>query len=378
MPTDPISPNPAWPLPVRPRAAGRIVRGLGVALMLSAATGLWVCARAAASVDSRQVTPRGPLPGGEQALVSLFENAAPSVAYITTEVLQATGFFTAAVAQGAGSGFVWDSQGHVVTNNHVIEGARSVFVQLDAGEPVEARVVGAAPDYDLAVVRLTRAPRNLRPIPLGSSRDLRIGQSVYAIGNPFGLQRTLTQGIVSALDRELPTTDFREVAGVIQTDAAINPGNSGGPLLDSAGRLVGVNTAIRSESGSSAGIGFAIPVDLVNRVVPSLIARGRAPLPGIGINPVRPDLVERAGIVGVVIAEVRRGTPAAQAGLKAMNRETGKLGDVIVGVNGKRIATLSSFVAELDRAGIGSEVDLDVRRDEHERHVRVQVIDLQR
>jgi len=358
--------------------ASLCLRGLFLSLWLAAALGPWGWAREPQRAEPRSVTARGPLKGGERALVDLFEAAAPSVAYITTEVVRRTGFFSAALAQGAGSGFVWDAEGHVVTNNHVVEGARSVYVQLDAGEPIEARVVGAAPDYDLAVVRLTRNPRTLRPIPIGTSHDLRIGQSVYAIGNPFGLQRTLTQGIVSALDRELPTTDFREVAGVIQTDAAINPGNSGGPLLDSAGRLVGVNTAIRSESGSSAGIGFAIPVDLVNRVVPSLIARGRAPLPGIGINPVRPDLVEQAGISGVVVAEVRRGTPAAAAGLKGLERESGRLGDVIVGVNGKQVDTLSSFVAELDRAGIGSEVDLTVVREDRKRHVRLQVIDLQR
>jgi 2-alkenal reductase len=376
----PLFPRRRLPAAAMARAWGAVSR-LAILLVsataLAAAAGLWTWARESPHAEARPVTPRGPLPPGEQALVNLFESTAPSVAYITTEVLQATGFFTAAVAQGAGSGFVWDADGRVVTNNHVIEGARSVYVQLDAGEPIEARIIGAAPDYDLAVVQLTRSPRNLRPIPLGSSRDLRIGQSVYAIGNPFGLQRTLTQGIVSALDRELPTTDFREVAGVIQTDAAINPGNSGGPLLDSAGRLVGVNTAIRSESGSSAGIGFAIPADLVNRVVPSLISRGRAPLPGIGINPVRPDLVERAGIVGVVIAEVRRGTPAAAAGLKGLERGGDKLGDIILGVNGKRVSTLSSFVAELDRAGIGSEVDLLVSREGKERHVRVRVIDLQ-
>ena len=353
-------------------------RWLVVALVLAGAAGVLVLARDQPRVEARSVTPRGPLPSAEQALVELFEKAAPSVAYITTEILQPTGFFTAAVAKGAGSGFVWDGDGHVVTNNHVVEGARHVFVQLDAGDPVEARIVGTAPDYDLAVVKLARAPRNLRPIPLGVSRDLRIGQSVYAIGNPYGLQRTLTHGIVSALERELPTTEFREVAGVIQTDTAINPGNSGGPLLDSAGRLIGVNTAIRSESGSSAGIGFAIPADLVNRVVPSLIARGKAPLPGIGINPVRPDLVERAGIAGVVIAEVRRGTPAAESGLKPIDAKTGNLGDVIVAVNGKPVDTVSMFVAELDRAGIGSTVDLTVVRDDKQRHVKVQVIDLQR
>lgn len=358
-------------------AVTRLGVWLACSLSLAAAAGLWAWARESPRAEPRQVAPRGPLLPSEQALVSLFEQTAPSVAYITTEVVQATGFFTATVGEGAGSGFVWDADGHIVTNNHVVESARSVFVRLDAGEPIEARIVGASPDYDLAVVKLARAPRDLRPIPLGSSRDLRIGQSVYAIGNPFGLERTLTQGIVSALDRELPTTEFREVAGVIQTDAAINPGNSGGPLLDSAGRLVGVNAAIRSESGSSAGVGFAIPVDLVNRVVPSLIARGRAPLPGIGINPVRPDLVEGAGIAGVVIAEVRRGTPADAAGLKGLERGVDRLGDIIVGVNGKRVNTLSSFVGELDRAGIGSEVDLTVSRDGKERHVRVKVIDLQ-
>jgi len=326
--------------------------------------------------EPRSVAPRGPLLAPEQAMVALFENAAPSVAYITTEVVSSAGFFGAAVARGAGSGFVWDSAGHIVTNNHVVEGATRVYVQLDAGDPVEARVVGASAEYDLAVVRLLHIPRDLRPIGLGTSGDLKIGQLVYAIGNPFGLQRTLTHGIVSALDRQLPTSYEREIAGVIQTDAAINPGNSGGPLLDSAGRLVGVNTAIRSESGSSAGIGFAIPVDLVNRVVPSLIARGRAPLPGIGITPVRPDLVERAGIAGVVIAEVRRGTPAAEVGLKPMNPKTGDLGDVIVGINGKRIDGLSSFVAELGRVGVDAVAELSVVRGDKERKVRVRVIEV--
>jgi 2-alkenal reductase len=336
-----------------------------------------VLAQNAPRVAPRPVAPRGPLLEHERALVSLFEASAPSVAYITTEVVRQVGWFTAEVGQGAGSGFVWDEHGHVVTNNHVVEGARRVFVQLDVGDPIEATPVGFAPEYDLAVVKLARAPKTLRPIPLGSSRELKVGQSVYAIGNPFGLQRTLTQGIVSALDRELPTIEgYREVAGVIQTDAAINPGNSGGPLLDSAGRLVGVNTAIRSASGSSAGVGFAIPVDLVNRIVPALIVRGRAPLPGIGIEPVRPDLVARAGISGVVIAAVRRGTPAAEAGLQPLNRRTGDLGDVIVAVNGRRVETLSQFAAELDRVGVDNTAELTVVRDGKQRRVRVRVIDL--
>ncbi len=355
-------------------------RALIWAAALSAALGAGVATAVAQNpprAEQRLVQPRGPLLPHEQSLVALFENAAPSVAYITTEVLQPRGFFTAEVAQGAGSGFVWDAAGHVVTNNHVVAGARRVFVQLDAGDPIEAQPVGFAPEYDLAVVKLARVPKHIRPIPLGTSRDLKIGQSVYAIGNPFGLQRTLTHGIVSALDRELPTIEgYREVAGVIQTDAAINPGNSGGPLLDSAGRLVGVNTAIRSASGSSAGVGFAIPVDLVNRIVPALITRGRAPLPGIGIEPVRPDLVARAGISGVVIATVGRGTPAAEAGLQPLNSRTGDLGDVIVAVNGRRVETASQFAAELDRVGIDKTAELTVVRGGKQRQVRVRVIDL--
>jgi 2-alkenal reductase len=349
--------------------------------LIAAGAGLFLSngfARDAVNGTPRAVAPRGALLPTEQQVVSLFETSAPSVAYITSEVLQPSGFFTAEVTQGAGSGFVWDAAGHVVTNNHVVEGARRVFVQLDVGQPIEATLVGRSPEYDLAVVKLTRVPRDLRPIPLGSSKELKIGQTVYAIGNPFGLSRTLTQGLISALDRDLPTTNFREVAGVIQTDAAINPGNSGGPLLDSAGRLIGVNTAIRSASGSSSGVGFAIPADLVNRVVPALIARGVAPLPGIGITPVRPDLVAQAGISGVVVGQVAAGSPAADVGLIGLNRRTGELGDVIVAVNGRRIDTLSVFVAELDRVGIGNTAELTVQRGRQERKVRVKVVDLVR
>ena len=329
-----------------------------------------------AAVEPRAVAPRGALLPAEQATIRLFETAAPSVAYINTERLEPTSFFTVGVAKGAGSGFVWDASGHVVTNFHVVEGARTVQVQLDAGRTYSAKVVGVAPDYDLAVVKLSEVPAGLRPIPLGSSAELRIGQSVYAIGNPFGLARTLTAGLVSALDRHLPTSDIREIAGAIQTDASINPGNSGGPLLDSAGRLVGVTTAIRSPSGGSTGVGLAIPVDLVNRVVPQLIARGRAPHPSIGIIPVHPDLVARAGITGVVIAQIQPGTPAAQAGLLPLDQRGGKLGDVIIAVNGRLIESLPTLAAELDRVGIDNVAELTVVRDGKQRRVRVKVIDL--
>lgn len=330
------------------------------------------------AVVPRTVAPRAPLTGAESNVVALFENAAPSVAYIFIEKQARTSFFTIGTARGAGSGFVWDTLGHVVTNYHVVEDASSVQVQLDSGKPIPAKVVGIAPEYDLAVVQLKEVPKDLRPIPLGSSHDLKIGQSVYAIGNPYGLSRTLTTGIVSALDRSLPTSEYAEIAGVIQTDAPINPGNSGGPLLDSAGRLIGVNSAIRSDSGSSAGIGFAIPSDMVNRVVPKLIATGRAPRPGIGIVPADPMLVARSGISGVVVVGLTRGSPAEQAGLKVLDKRTGEVGDVIVGVNGKRIDTLATFVAELDRVGIGNAAELRVSRDGTERTVKVKVVDVLR
>lgn len=327
-------------------------------------------------VVPRAVSPRGPLSEAERRLVDLFENAAPSVAYITTENLVQRGFFGPGLAQGAGSGFVWDTQGHVVTNFHVIQDAQKVMVQLDAGkDPVSATFVGGSPEYDLAVVKLSQIPVGLKPVPLGTSRDLKIGQSVIAIGNPFGLSRTLTAGIISALDRYLPTQDFAEIAGAIQTDAAINPGNSGGPLLDSAGRLIGVNSAIRSSSGSSSGVGFSIPVDLVNRIVPQLIARGYAATPGIGIIPFDPVVVARNGIKGVVIDRVRARSPAATAGLKPLARRTGELGDVITAVNGRNVESLSTFVAELDRVGIGNTAELTVLRDGKSRKERVQVID---
>jgi 2-alkenal reductase len=339
---------------------------------------LAAAAACGAAAQPRAVAPRGPLLPEEQHLIKLFEATAPSVAYITTQVISRRGFFVQE-AQGAGSGFVWDDKGHIVTNNHVVEGAQKVQVQLDAGRTYDARVVGTAPQYDLAVVKLEQVPPGLKPIAIGTSKDLRIGQNAYAIGNPFGLTRTLTSGIVSALDRHLPTSDIREISGAIQTDAAINPGNSGGPLLDSAGRLIGVTTAIKSPSGGSTGVGLAIPVDLVNRIVPQLIAKGRAPQPGIGIVPVDPELVAQAGVVGVVIARVQRGSPAAQAGLKAATQNSRgevDLGDVIVAVNGRSVDSLTAFISELDRVGIDQTAELTLIRDGRERRVKVHVIDV--
>ncbi|MEP7157242.1 MAG: trypsin-like peptidase domain-containing protein [Betaproteobacteria bacterium] len=348
-------------------------------LLIAIFLGMPTARAADAPVEPRAVAARGPLLEHEKTLISLFEHAAPSVAYITTERLEQTGFFTIGVAQGAGSAFVWDSAGHVVTNYHVIANARKVSVLLDVGkDALAAEVVGGAPEYDLAVVKLKQIPPGLKPIPLGTSRDLRVGQSVIAIGNPFGFSRTMTTGVISALDRYLPTQNYAEIAGAIQTDAAINPGNSGGPLLDSAGRLIGVNTLITSSSGSSAGVGFSIPVDLVNRIVPQLIARGRASSPSIGIVPFDPFVVARNGIKGVVVNTVRSGSPAATAGIRPLNPRTGQLGDIIIAVNGRPVDTVSTFVAELDRSGIDSTAEFLIVREGKERREKIRVIDASR
>jgi 2-alkenal reductase len=247
---------------------------------------------------------------------------------------------------------------------------------MDDGKTYQARLVGLASGYDLAVVRLVNKPAQLRPIPVGSSADLRVGQFVFAIGNPFGLSKTLTQGIVSALDRTLPTDNGREIAGVIQTDAAINPGNSGGPLLDSAGRLVGVNTAILSQSGSSSGVGFAIPVDLVNNIVPRLIERGRVPRSGIGIAADDGSLTGRMGIKGVAVLGVAPRGPAAKAGLRAFDLEQGLLGDIIVAVNGKPVETVGQLARALEAVGVGNAAQLTVLRGEQTLTLVVEVVDL--
>jgi 2-alkenal reductase len=320
----------------------------------------------------RTVTPRGELAEIERHRIALFEGAAPSVVYLFTEGPSRGGERRA----GAGSGFVWDSAGHVVTNHHVIEGATRVRVRLDSGAAIDAKLIGSAPDQDLAVVKLAETREPLHAIPVGSSSDLKVGQSVFAIGNPFGLNRSLTTGIISALDRRLPTASNREVAGAIQIDAAINPGNSGGPLLDSAGRLIGVTTAILSDTGSFAGVGFAVPVDVVNRIVPSLIRDGRVPRPGIGIMAAPEEATARLGVSGVVVAQVQPHSSAAEAGLQGINRATGALGDVITHVNGRPVQSIAELASQLERIGIGNRAELTVLRDGRSRTISVGVFDI--
>src|SRR6266851_4649165 len=269
----------------------------------------------------RAVEPRGNLSDLERSTIDLFEHVSPSVVQVVGRAagLEATPSEGEGVPAQTGTGFIWDKAGDIVTNNHVVEGTDELAVRLASGRVLRAQVVGTAPNYDLAVIRVDSTRDLPPPITIGTSDDLKVGQSVFAIGNPFGLDQSLTTGIISALKRHLPTSAGREIANVIQTDAAINPGNSGGPLLDSAGRMIGVNTAILSPSGTSAGIGFAIPIDIVNRVVPEIIRRGYVPTPGIGIVAANEEAATRAGVEGVVVVRTVPGSSAERAGLRGID-----------------------------------------------------------
>jgi S1-C subfamily serine protease len=325
-------------------------------------------ATTAESAEPRRVTERADLTPEERDTIDLFQEASPSVVFITTlEVRRPSPFSldVTAVPRGSGSGFIWDERGHVVTNFHVVQGADVLQVTLADQTTHRARPVGGEPEKDLAVIRLEDPPERLRPLPVGRSSDLLVGQSVLAIGNPFGLDQTLTTGVISALGREIESVARIPIRDVIQTDAAINPGNSGGPLLDSAGRLIGVNTAIYSPSGASSGIGFAIPVDTVNWVVPQLIEFGRLQRPTIGITTFDAARIRGAGERGVLIRDVFDGSGAARAGLRPTRRDrTGRivLGDVIVSVNGTEINDTDDLLLTLERFGEGDTVEVGVLR----------------
>src|SRR5215467_10367345 len=263
----------------------------------------------------RAVSPRGDLASAEKAVIALFRQASPSVLHITAISVQRD-LFTLnlyQIPEGTGSGFVWDHSGNIITNFHVIQNADVAQVTLGDQTTWEARRVGVAPDKDIAVLRIDAPTNRLQPIPIGTSKDLQVGQSVFAIGNPFGLDQSLTTGVISALGREIESVTRRPIQGVIQTDAAINPGNSGGPLLDSAGLLIGINTAIYSPSGVSAGIGFAVPVDTVRWVVPQIIRHGKVERIGLGLTTWDEQITARQGLRGLLVKEVIEGGPAAKA-----------------------------------------------------------------
>ena len=328
-------------------------------------------------VRPRPITPPpDDLQPDERATIEVFERVARSVVFVTNTSLRrdpwSLNLFE--VPQGSGTGFVWNRQGHIVTNFHVVYQADAIDVTMADRRSYRARVVGLDPDHDLAVLQIKASPDRLIPVEVGTSDDLRVGQKVLAIGNPFGLDQTLTTGVVSALGRTIRSLSNRTIEGVIQTDAAINPGNSGGPLLDSFGRVIGINTQIVSPSGVFAGIGFAVPVNTVNWVVPELIQVGRLIRPGLGVRLLADPIVRRLGVQGVVVRDVIPGSGAAEAGLVGISRggDGGvQLGDVIVALEGRRIRSIDDLLNALERYKVGDTVAVDVLRNGARRTVKV-------
>ena len=359
------------PGPSAPEGAGTQVPGEPAAL--AAAIGQ-------APTPADAAPPPTPLRPEEQATVDLFERTRPSVVYITTLAQRADWFrgTVSEVPQGTGTGFVWDHEGHIITNFHVLADASSVEVVLDDQSTYDAEWVGGSASHDLAVLRIDAPREALHPVLMGNSDALLVGQNVYAIGNPFGLSATLTTGIVSALGRRINALDGTPIEDVIQSDAAINRGNSGGPLLDSAGRVIGVTTQIASPSGASAGVGFAVPISTVRRVVPELIFAGEYTPPRLGIRAVDEGVGRRIGVEGVLIAAVEPGSGAADAGLRPIEAARNRivsLGDVIQSIDGEPIRTLGDLRAVLDRYQPGDEVAIAILRDgetEDEVTVRLQ------
>jgi S1-C subfamily serine protease len=329
----------------------------------------------------RTVTPRGDLAADEKATIELFEKSRDSVVFISTSQLVRDVWTrnVFSVPRGTGSGFIWDEAGHVVTNFHVIQGASSAMVKLTDGRDYQAALVGASPAHDIAVLKIGVGFKRPPAVPIGTSADLKVGQKVFAIGNPFGLDWTLTTGIVSALDRTLageaggPVIDH-----LIQTDAAINPGNSGGPLLDSAGRLIGINTAIYSPSGASAGIGFSVPVDTVMRVVPQIITTGKYVRPALGVEvdeQLNTRLQVLTGSRGVFVLRVKPGSAAQKAGLTGVEvgPEGISPGDRIVSIDGRTVDDVATLLARLDDKKVGDVVILSVERAGKSRKVQVEL-----
>ncbi len=338
--------------------------------------------RAASSADP--VPRTEPLPSDlgddERRDIEVYRRASPSVVHISTAAVRRFFFDVYEVPQGAGTGFFWDRAGHVVTNYHVVEGGNSFTITLSDHSEWEAEVIGVAPEKDLAVLRIDAPAEKLVTLDLGRSERLLVGQRVLALGNPFGLDQTLTVGVVSALGRELASPAGRVIRDVIQTDAAINPGNSGGPLLDSTGRLVGVNTAIISPTGSYAGIGFAIPVDTVRRLVPQIIEHGAPLEAGIeGLYWLTDRQAQSFGLEGAVVRDVERGSQAERLGFEGIGvdqRNRYVLGDVVVAIAGEPVQTVDQLRDAFERVGIGGRIALTVRRGRRDREITVELSQL--
>jgi S1-C subfamily serine protease len=318
----------------------------------------------------------------ERNTIGVFRAVAKSTVFVTEKQVVVDYFRGQAmeVPAGSGTGFVWDRDGHIVTNFHVVKDARSLTVTLEDSRILVARVVGTEPRKDIAVLRVDIPGDQLVPIQLPEKgQPLEVGQKAVAIGNPFGLDHTLTTGVVSALGREVQGIGGVSIRDMIQTDAAINPGNSGGPLLDSAGRLLGMNTMIYSRSGSSAGIGFAVPASTIMRVVPQIIRTGHAEQIGLGVQ-IDPEgrLERRAGLEGVIVLGVKAGGPAAKAGIEGVERSTNgiRLGDVVIGVDGDRIRNYDDLYNSLDKHHAGDKVEITVVRAGKTRKVPIEVVAL--
>ena len=349
-----------------------VIRFVGVWLLSSLASGLFPPVEGGASEGTpplhvAQVAAPTELSPEEQATIAVFDRATRSVVFIANSAMQRDpwSFNLFEVPQGSGTGFVWSRQGHIVTNYHVIYGADSITVTLADRTEYKAKVIGADPDHDIAVLQIQTSETTLQPVTIGNSQSLRVGQKVLAIGNPFGLDHTLTTGVVSALGRTIKSMSNRTIEGVIQTDAAINPGNSGGPLLDSGGRLIGVNTQIVSPSGAFAGIGFAVPVDTVSRIVPELIKHGKLIRPGLGISLVPDAMARRWGVKCVIIGKVGRGSAAERIGLHGARETAGgriEIGDIIVAVDGKPVETIDDLMDLMELHKVGDQVTIEFAR----------------
>jgi len=364
--------------------AGRVRVQLWLTLILVALVGwllfedaqTWLTDVYDKTAESRPVVARGELAADETNTIELFRTVGPSVVYITGLEVRKDCFYCRAleIPQGTGTGFVWDADGYIVTNYHVIAESQTVRVALADQSTWVGRIVGSDPDKDIAVLKIDAPQRLLPPIPLGTSQGLQVGQKVFAIGNPFGFDQTLTTGIISGLGREITGSTNRPIHGVIQTDAAINPGNSGGPLLDSAGRVIGMNAAILSPSGAYAGIGFAVPIDAVNLIVPHLI-RGETPdRPRLGALFAEDYLVQRLGREGALVLTVTPGSAADKAGLLATRRgEDGEilLGDLIVAIDGEPVKTTADLYRIVDSHKVGDEIVLTIIRQEEKLEVRI-------
>jgi S1-C subfamily serine protease len=331
-----------------------------------------------ANAHARPVDPRGEYTTEEKVNISVYEKAAPAVVHVTNvrELRNSFNLDLQQIHKGTGSGFVWDEEGHIVTNYHVIDGADSAKVILADHSTYDVRKVWSYPDKDIAVLWINAPKEKLRPILIGSSHDLKVGQSAFAIGNPFGLDQTMTNGIVSALGREVQSPNGNTIQGAIQTSAAINPGNSGGPLLDSFGRLIGMNTSIISPSGAFAGIGFAIPVDDINQVVTELIQKGKIVRPRIGVQLADEQLAQQLGVKkGALIWKVVPDSPAGQAGLKGtrVDENAGRIsrGDIIVAVDGKAISKVQDLHAAMEKRKVGDTIDLTIERDGQRQDVKI-------